>query len=539
MLALLLLLVAVSARETPIVKEEQVQLSKGDNKAIESPAYPDIPPAGTKLTWYLSSEPGTTMLLTCEDLRISPSENCKNGYFLVFDGNREDKFCGSESGLTVKSVKNQMKIEFDVNWSSGVAKCQVIVKSENVDNGKPNDAQDSADQTEEVKLELGGEAYDKIWFRKIRPNKKITWKFVTSPDARITFYCTHIYLGSTCQDGSLTTSGGANLQKICGTRANTLVDKSISNTFSVTLKSGRFSQASINCLVQAVNGERTHQFLNLKSEEIDSSEFGQGVGDKKTTCECGFSRKSPARIVNGDNVEEGQYPWIVALKYQNQHWCGGSIITEEHILTAAHCTVNRLPEHFKVITGTINNTYTHHGQILTVKKIFEHEYVAGQLHLNDVAVMWLNEKIKFSPRVGRICLTPNKLPITNQYITVMGWGNLGEKAGWRSPQIMKRAHVRVMDYNTCSFLWYRTFDTSKVDRVCVWAANRTACYGDSGGPLVWHDPETKRYIQVALVSFGRGCGFDAPQVNTNVAHFYPWILKIISESSPQETCIKE
>ncbi|KAK9509888.1 hypothetical protein O3M35_004780 [Rhynocoris fuscipes] len=539
MFAFLLLLVAVSARETPIIKEEHVQLKKGDQKAIESPAYPEVPPAGTRLTWYISSEPGTNILLTCEDLRISPSDDCQKGYFLVFDGNREDKFCGSESGLTAKSIKNQMKLEFDVNWSSGLAKCQITVTVEGSGDKKPDSPQDSLDHTEDVKLEVGGEAFDKIYFTRFRQNKKMTWNFVTTPGARISFYCKTIYLGSTCNDGSLSTSGGPNGKKICGTRYNTLVDKSLSNTLTVVLQSGNFHDGSVDCLAQAINGESMHQYLNFKSEEIDSSEFGQGNGDKKTTCDCGFSRKSPARIVNGDFVDEGQYPWIVALKYRNNPHCGGSIITEQHILTAAHCTVNRRAEDFHVITGTINNGHTRHGQILSVRKIFEHDYVAGRLHLNDVAVMWLNEKIKFSHHVGRICLTPNKLPINNEYITVMGWGNLGPNAGWKSPQMMKRAHVRVMDYNTCSFLWYRTFDTSNPDRICVWASNRTACYGDSGGPLVWHDPETKRYIQVALVSFGRGCGFEAPQVNTNVAHFYPWIMKIISQSAPSESCIKE
>lgn len=51
--------------------------------------------------------------------------------------------------------------------------------------------------------------------------------------------------------------------------------------------------------------------------------------------------------------------------------------------------------------------------------------------------------------------------------------------------------------------------------------------GDSGGPLVWLDPETNRYVQVALVSFGKGCRTPNPKVNTAVSYFYEWIKQVV------------
>nr|QHB21594.1 venom S1 protease with CUB domain 2 [Platymeris rhadamanthus] len=531
---LLLLLVAVAAAsETPIVRVYNLSVNKGQTIAIESPGYPKIPPAGTRITWYITGSTGTNILLTCEDLRISPSPNCEKGYFLVFDSVREDKFCGSESGLTARSPANQMKLEFDLNWSSGVAKCEV--KGVEPDEGaKKPDGSD----TGEIELLPTGPPYDKIYDTFINRYTDKKWRFTTTPGSRISLHCSEIVLSESCERSLLDLTDGIDKDTICNIRyAFNKVFRT--NSLTVELKTTEWYGGRINCLVQAVTGDKPFQYRNIISREVDSSEYGRRPGPRKTDCQCGWTAKSPARIVNGQEVADGQYPWMASLNYMGYHICGGSIITQYHILTAAHCTEKREAHNFKVYLGTTNNTHAAKGQIKQVKQIISHEYLRGNLHLNDIAIMLLEDKIQFNSRIGPVCLTPNRVPLDHMFITVMGWGALGKEGGWVNPDQLMRAHMRVVDHNTCSYLWYRNFDTSAPDRVCTWASNRDSCFGDSGGPLVWLDPQTNRYTQIGLVSFGRGCNTDYPKVNTNVAHYYNWIQNTIKDTKPEmKTCKK-
>uniref|UniRef100_A0AB38ZEV6 Venom S1 protease with CUB domain 15 n=1 Tax=Oncocephalus sp. TaxID=2944721 RepID=A0AB38ZEV6_9HEMI len=549
--SIFLLLAAVSAEPPPVIKTNNINIKQGDKVSIESPGYPDITPTGSKINWNLSTGKETNILLVCEDIRISPSQDCKLGYLNVFDGDTEKKYCGTEMGLTIRSIEHEMKLELDVNWSSGVVKCHVIgigkdevLKKKEKKKKKKNKEQipqtpGNVDLVQYVNLKLNGPAYDKINFFNIPKGTELKYKFETSPDAQITLFCTRVFLGYNCNEGYMNTTGGTKTSPTCGHIQNELIDRSTSNVLELTISEIKRSDGWADCLVQAVNGPNIHQFKNVASVEVDSSEYGQTLGVKKTDCDCGWSRRSSGRIVNGEDVEEGQYPWAVSIQYGTMQWCGGSIITEYHVVTAAHCVVGKNIDDCRVLTGTINNTYTKDGQILRAEKFIANDYDPSKLHLNDIALIYLKDKITFSNKVGRICLSPNRIIPNNQIITVMGWGSLGPQENMRSPQIMKRAHVRIVDYNTCSFLWYRMLDTSKPDRVCVWDSKSTACFADSGGPLVWLDPETNRYTLAALVSFGRGkCETSVPQVNTDPSQFYDWIQNAIQNTKPSSTCKK-
>uniref|UniRef100_A0AB38ZEG8 Venom S1 protease with CUB domain 2 n=1 Tax=Oncocephalus sp. TaxID=2944721 RepID=A0AB38ZEG8_9HEMI len=524
----LLLLGAVSA--TPVPKRAEMYISKGQEIPIESPDYPRIPEAGTKITWLIDAEPHINVLLVCEDLRISPSTNCEKGYFLVHDGVRQEKYCGSENGLTVKSVANRMILEFDVTWSSGLAKC--IIKGVAEDEGtKEPGSSGTGTGDGKITLTPGGAAYDDIYISYIQRDTHKKWEFITTPGTRISLHCTEILMSERCEEGRVEIIDGNTRENLCGFR---YAYKKIStgNTLTVELTTTVWRSGRLNCLVQAVTGPISFQYRNIISREVDSSEYGKRPGVRQTDCKCGWSAKTPGRIVNGQEVAEGQYPWVVTLNHLGSHLCGGSIITAYHILTAAHCVDGREARNFQIFTGTTNNKHTRHGEVIPVKEIISHDYRRKDYHENDIAIMLLERQIQFTDRIGPVCLTPTKVNLDHAFITVMGWGALGEEGGWRNPEQMMRAHMRVVDYNTCSYLWYRKFETASPNRVCTWASNRDSCFGDSGGPLVWLDPETNRYTQIGLVSFGRGCNTDFPKVNSNVAHYYSWIQEIIKRTYP-------
>nr|QHB21600.1 venom S1 protease with CUB domain 9 [Platymeris rhadamanthus] len=530
---ILMVLLLVTVKASPsLIQKQNLKIAKGQVIDIKSPGYPDVAQTGTKVTWFLTGDIDTNLLLTCEDVRISPTPNCENGYFMVNDGEKGEKYCGAEHDLIIKSVSSTMKLEFDLTWAAGVVKCQVKAVEE--------EKQNLGDLSEEeIELEANGPSYDKIYFNQLPANIHLKWRFTTRPSNKISVYCTMINLAE-CElkRDYLIADDTVKVETICGNHYNKRVILSAANKLTLELRIGKSGAYRLDCLAQAVTGNKPFQYLNTVSEEIDSSEYGIRAGPKKTNCDCGWSAKSPARIVNGEEVSDGQYPWMVSVNHRGGHFCGGSILTEYHVLTAAHCTSSRVAKDFRVFIGTTNNTHAVRGQIIQVKKIIEADY-KGDYNVNDIAMLVLKEKIHFTRRIGPVCLTPARLSLDHKYVTVMGWGNLGKEGEWRYPQQLMRAHIRVVDFTTCSFLWYRKFDASGPDRLCTWASNRDSCFGDSGGPVVWLDPEINRYTLLGIVSMGRGCNTAIPKINANVPYHYDWIQKTITESMPgMMTCRK-
>ena len=66
---------------------------------------------------------------------------------------------------------------------------------------------------------------------------------------------------------------------------------------------------------------------------------------------CGHKTKSHSRIVGGENARQGDWPWQASFHWMNRHWCGGTLINEEWVMSAAHCFHNEDPNQYYVKLG--------------------------------------------------------------------------------------------------------------------------------------------------------------------------------------------
>ncbi|XP_073995407.1 venom serine protease-like isoform X3 [Rhodnius prolixus] len=395
---------------------------------------------------------------------------------------------------------------------------------------------------ETVYIKVGAPAYDSIYYKTLPNNITKKWIFVTDDHGKISFSCKEMTISyrALCRKEELIVDNGEIEKRFCGTQFDLKV-KSILNRMIVTVKTSQ-ETAFLDCLVQAVTGPDFDQYKNIVSTEIDSSEFGAKKGTKETTCPCGWSNKATfqnlARIVSGKKAGRHEFPWMAGVRKDGMQFCGASIITEYHVLTAAHCTVNKHNISLEVLVGTNIRWAELEGQRIKVKQIVEHKYNRTNGHENDIAILVLEEKINFNDNVGPVCLTPEFLSDRNEYLTVMGWGTTKQFKS-QHPDYLRKANVRVVDINTCSYKFRRKFITKNSSRICTWSSDKDSCMGDSGGPLVWLDPETNRYVQVALVSFGKGCRTPNPKVNTAVSYFYEWIKQVVGDTeSDAKICTK-
>ncbi|XP_011310427.1 chymotrypsin-1-like [Fopius arisanus] len=228
------------------------------------------------------------------------------------------------------------------------------------------------------------------------------------------------------------------------------------------------------------------------------------------------------KIIGGVGAEEGDFPFLVSLSRLGRHFCGGSIISELHILTAAHCIIRMRRSHLRQVqvrTGSLE--WKNQGKLHLIDgvRIFPgYRHPGGFRH--DIAIIKLKTPIKFDDYTMRIQLSKSPPPAWSQ-VTVAGWGKY-RLSGQSVPQVQQAADFSVIPRRICRDAYGWNIDEN---HICIKAKRGVGvCFGDSGGPLVYGDK------LVGVASFiGGKCGYSGkPDVFASVPHHLEWIKKVIS-----------
>jgi secreted trypsin-like serine protease len=257
--------------------------------------------------------------------------------------------------------------------------------------------------------------------------------------------------------------------------------------------------------------------------------------------QCGFGNTSTTRVVNGVKAKPGEFPWIVALGYKNSKnpnlpkWlCGGSLITDRHILTAGHCVYNRADLYIARL-GDLDLYSDDDGtkpETIPLAAAKVHEGYSPINFTNDIAILTLSRIPKKSTAFP-ICLPIDEPLRSSNFVnanpTVAGWGSLYFN-GPSSPTL-QQVTLPVVKNDVCK----NAYGTRSVidDRVlCAGyvTGGKDACQGDSGGPLMHRQivNDAISFHQVGIVSYGRRCAEAGyPGVYTRVTAFLDWIQRNI------------
>ncbi|KAI9932554.1 hypothetical protein ASPWEDRAFT_166206 [Aspergillus wentii DTO 134E9] len=228
-------------------------------------------------------------------------------------------------------------------------------------------------------------------------------------------------------------------------------------------------------------------------------------------------------IVGGSQARIEDYPYQVSLHNNDTFLCGGSIISTEHILTAAHCVTPYLGRPLSVRVGS--SEYESGGELIDVAKATPHlEFDTSTLQ-NDIAILRLAKNLEFGPKVLPVELpcSCDGDPATGTKCSVSGWG--ATTADGDVVPHLRAAFVPITDHKECAENLAASGHDHVTDlMICAGevAGGRDSCSGDSGGPLV--DVSSKK--QVGVVSWGFGCGRPGFEgVYTSTAAYEAWILE--------------
>ncbi|CAF1941774.1 unnamed protein product [Rotaria magnacalcarata] len=244
---------------------------------------------------------------------------------------------------------------------------------------------------------------------------------------------------------------------------------------------------------------------------------------------CGRAAVAPlrTRIVGGQEATPHSWPWLVSIQYYGSHFCGGTLIDSQHVLTAAHCLQDKTMFNagLTIVAGlhTRSKAYLPHVQRKSVATVLNHAAYNDDTNENDVAIIRLASPVIIDSYVNVACL-PGRDPVINDSVMVAGWGTTSFEGS--SPDSLHQAGVVIMDL--CKQVYF--YDDAK--QLCAGNHQYTkdSCQGDSGGPLM-HEVDGK-WILSGVVSFGDECAkLNRPGVYARVSHYLPWIQNAISSLS--------
>ncbi|MGO4908746.1 serine protease [Pseudorhodobacter sp. W20_MBD10_FR17] len=306
-------------------------------------------------------------------------------------------------------------------------------------------------------------------------------------------------------------------------------------------------------------------------------------GLKAQRTKAAASSDSGARVIGGEVADQGEYPWQVGLMINSAppgpdgQFCGGSMLLDQWVLTAAHCVhmsddkgvfrdINA--KAVSVLVGT-NNLGDGSGDMVPIEAIYRHPDYVGTEFDNDIALIKLARKPTVAYKTINVpdAEFGDYLDQPGVQTIVSGWG-LTE--GGAHPEALREVQIQMMDRNLCNQAMLesraeeaakgfgyavKVFGLSDEAAYSAWDAmiagvkppmsenmlcsgtfegGKTACSGDSGGPLVVALNDGS-FIQAGIVSWGlsgvggNGCNESAPfSAYTRISNYLPWLNATIS-----------
>lgn len=268
---------------------------------------------------------------------------------------------------------------------------------------------------------------------------------------------------------------------------------------------------------------------------LNSTQLGEKL-------ECGVSQvigRKRHRIVGGREAKAGEFPYIVGLTYEDYKYrCGGSIIDEYHILTAAHCSDIALPTAEIGVHYKDERFWKEGSKKIKIEEQYIHEKYRVVYHGYDIALLRTAEPMEFEltsggfGSVNSVCLPDKNAdePKSGDPLIVSGFGKIEASRRDESSTVLQAAELNFVEMDKCKEMYGKKFKVVSPDIVlCATADDRDTCQGDSGGPVVRENGG--RYEQVGIVSWGIGCANPKyPGIYTSVIHFRDWIDEKLAES---------
>ncbi|XP_022900045.2 venom protease-like [Onthophagus taurus] len=248
----------------------------------------------------------------------------------------------------------------------------------------------------------------------------------------------------------------------------------------------------------------------------------------------GVERDEDPLITGGEDAVPKEFPHMAILGYGNENsteWkCGGTLISEQFVLTAAHCLYSSEFGDVKFVRLGDLDIYSTKDvadpQQYKISKTIPYQEYTSTSHYHDIALLKLEKPVKFSDFVRPACIQ-TKYSFENVTLKATGWGALSFGSDIHS--FLQKVNLHVYAKKDCDVTYKPAFNLLRGiaddTQICAgsFVGGRDTCQGDSGGPLqriIQSNPIV--YKVVGIVSVGKYCGL-VPGLYTRVSAYVTWI----------------
>jgi len=227
------------------------------------------------------------------------------------------------------------------------------------------------------------------------------------------------------------------------------------------------------------------------------------------------------RIFGGNEAAPGQFPYQISLRVNTsrgfQHTCGGTIISERFVVTAAHCFNPNINDTsaYRVVVGA-HERNGNDGEVYNIENFYIHPEFNLSIIIHDIAVIELADDLEFSQNVSRIALATEFVDGGVRAKT-SGWGRTNDEV-----ENLKYAYLYTLSNEDCRERHESGAPIHDFSTLCAFSGTEGTgvCSGDSGGPLVHHGE------LIGVTSWASLCALGVPDGFTRVSEYVDWIRAI-------------
>jgi len=253
----------------------------------------------------------------------------------------------------------------------------------------------------------------------------------------------------------------------------------------------------------------------------------------------GRSSLMKGRILYGNETNVNEYPWQISMWIDKSHFCGGTLISNQWVVTAAHCVDLQYRNHFSRVTVSLgdhnvkvfdeaNNVFR---KVLRIVRFpsYDKDYLDG-----DLALLHLSAPVTISSTISPACLPEDpEETFGNRLAVITGWGYTDETKNLKprplTSDVLREANVYILSPDLC--VKYSPFPITE-KMICTFKGPlgvETTCQGDSGGPLVVN--QGTKWTVVGATSFGvASCEGPYPSMFARVTEFLDFIYASMVEN---------